>query len=109
MAISLALIIFLGLICDYLLGKIRLPGLVGMLLVGVAAGPYVLDLLDPAILDVSADFRLMARSAGTWLSVQGAGFNRYEQMFCVVAYIPKATVQAAIGPNRLRPEFRGAR
>ncbi|HEB02311.1 MAG TPA: hypothetical protein ENI12_03670 [Nitrospirae bacterium] len=51
LAISLALIIFLGLICDYLLGKIKLPGLVGMLFVGIALGPHMLNLLDPALLE----------------------------------------------------------
>ena len=40
---------------------------------------------------------LLARSAGTYLSVIRAGFNLHEKLFCVIAYIPKATVQAAIG------------
>jgi NhaP-type Na+/H+ or K+/H+ antiporter len=40
---------------------------------------------------------LLARSAGTYLSVLGAGLNLKERIFCVVSYIPKATVQAAIG------------
>jgi NhaP-type Na+/H+ or K+/H+ antiporter len=40
---------------------------------------------------------LAARSAGTYLSVLGAGLNLREKLFCVISYIPKATVQAAIG------------
>jgi NhaP-type Na+/H+ or K+/H+ antiporter len=40
---------------------------------------------------------LIARSVGTWVSVYGAGFNVKEKLFCLVAYTPKATVQAAIG------------
>jgi hypothetical protein len=40
---------------------------------------------------------LLFRSAGTWLSLIGTDLNRKEKLFCVVAYIPKATVQAAIG------------
>ncbi len=40
---------------------------------------------------------LIARSIGTYISVLGAGFNFREKLFCVVSYIPKATVQAAIG------------
>jgi solute carrier family 9B (sodium/hydrogen exchanger), member 1/2 len=36
MAISLAFIIVLGLAADYLFRKLKLPGLVGMLLVGIA-------------------------------------------------------------------------
>jgi len=45
MASSLALIIILGLSADYLFRRIKLPGLVGMLIVGVLAGPYVLGLM----------------------------------------------------------------
>jgi Kef-type K+ transport system membrane component KefB len=40
---------------------------------------------------------LVFRSAGTYLSLLGTDLNHREKMFCVVAYVPKATVQAAIG------------
>jgi hypothetical protein len=40
---------------------------------------------------------LVFRSVGTYLSLLGAGLTWREKLFCVVAYIPKATVQAAIG------------
>ena len=40
---------------------------------------------------------LAVRSAGVWLSTAGANLNRRERVFCVLAYLPKATVQAAIG------------
>lgn len=40
---------------------------------------------------------LIARSIGTYLSVLGTDLNFKERMFVVVSYIPKATVQAAIG------------
>ncbi|MCF8049741.1 MAG: sodium:proton antiporter [Desulfobacterales bacterium] len=60
MAIGIALIVLLGLTGDYLFRKLKLPGLVGMLLVGVMAGPYVLDLLSPEIMAVSGDFRRIA-------------------------------------------------
>ncbi|MFZ2087887.1 MAG: cation:proton antiporter [Desulfobaccales bacterium] len=60
MAISLAVIIVLGLGADYLFRRIKLPGLVGMLLVGIAVGPYALNLLQPELMAVSADFRRIA-------------------------------------------------
>ena len=60
MAESLALIILLGLLAGRLMELVRLPGLVGMLLVGVVLGPYALDMLKPGLLEVSADLRLMA-------------------------------------------------
>jgi len=40
---------------------------------------------------------LLFRAVGTYLSLFGANLTRKEKLFCVVAYIPKATVQAAIG------------
>lgn len=40
---------------------------------------------------------LLARSAGVLLATWGSHFNWKERLFCVIAYIPKATVQAAIG------------
>ncbi|MFZ0728030.1 MAG: cation:proton antiporter, partial [Desulfobacterales bacterium] len=49
-----------GLGSDYLFKRLRLPGLVGMLLAGVLVGPYVLDLISPATMAVSGDFRKIA-------------------------------------------------
>jgi NhaP-type Na+/H+ or K+/H+ antiporter len=60
MAISLALIVVLGLAADIVFRKFRLPGLVGMLIVGVLVGPYVLGLMRPEMMQVSADFRKIA-------------------------------------------------
>lgn len=40
---------------------------------------------------------LAIRSIGVLISVSGAHFNRKEKLFIVIAYLPKATVQAAIG------------
>ena len=60
MAISLAIIIILGLAADYLFRRLKLPGLVGMLVVGMLVGPHVLGLLKPEMMAVSADFRKMA-------------------------------------------------
>lgn len=40
---------------------------------------------------------LLFRTVGVLLCVAGTGLNRKERMFCVISYLPKATVQAAIG------------
>ena len=40
---------------------------------------------------------LAVRSVGVWLSTAGAGLGKRERVFCVLAYLPKATVQAAVG------------
>ena len=40
---------------------------------------------------------LLFRAAGVFLCMAGTQLNKKEQLFCVIAYLPKATVQAAIG------------
>ena len=40
---------------------------------------------------------LAFRSIGVWLCMLGTNLNRKERLYCVIAYLPKATVQAAIG------------
>jgi solute carrier family 9B (sodium/hydrogen exchanger), member 1/2 len=40
---------------------------------------------------------LVFRSAGVFLSVSCSGITFKEKLFCIFAYLPKATVQAAIG------------
>ncbi len=60
MAISLAIIVVLGLTGDMLFRKMKLPGLVGMLIVGILVGPFMLGLLKPELMTVSADFRKIA-------------------------------------------------
>ena len=60
MAVSLAVVILLGLFADYLFKKMKLPGLVGMLLVGVLCGPHVFNIMQPELLKVSADLRMVA-------------------------------------------------
>jgi NhaP-type Na+/H+ or K+/H+ antiporter len=59
-AFSLALIIVLGLIFGRLFTKIGLPGLLGMLILGVAIGPYFLNWIDPTFLGMSGDLRIIA-------------------------------------------------
>ena len=40
---------------------------------------------------------LCVRSIGTWLAISTEKLTPKEKLFCLVAYLPKATVQAAIG------------
>lgn len=40
---------------------------------------------------------LVFRAVGVWLCLLGTALNAKERLFCVIAYLPKATVQAAIG------------
>lgn len=60
MLLSLALVFLCGMAFGAAFQKIKLPGLLGMLLTGILLGPYVLNLLDPAILNISTDLRQIA-------------------------------------------------
>lgn len=40
---------------------------------------------------------LIFRLLGTYLCLIGTNFNNREKIFCIISYIPKATVQASIG------------
>ncbi|WP_125115087.1 cation:proton antiporter [Agathobaculum sp. Marseille-P7918] len=60
MLTSLALIFLVGMSLGWIVTRLRLPSLLGMLLTGILLGPYVLDLLDASILGISADLRQLA-------------------------------------------------
>lgn len=60
MLFSLALIFLLGMSLGKIFDKLGLPKLLGMLLTGVVLGPYVLNLIDGSILEISADLRKIA-------------------------------------------------
>ena len=60
MLLSIALILLVGMSMGWFCRKMKLPGLLGMLATGIVLGPYVLDLLDPSILGISAELRKIA-------------------------------------------------
>ena len=60
MLTSLALIFLVGLATAAICQRIKLPRIIGMLVTGIVLGPYVLDMLDPSILSISAELRQMA-------------------------------------------------
>ena len=60
MLTSLALIFLCGLLLGFVFQKLKVPGLIGMLLTGIVLGPYVLNLLDDSILGISPDLRQLA-------------------------------------------------
>ena len=60
MLTRIALILLLGLLLGSLFTKMKLPGLLGMILVGIVLGPYALNLIDESILNISADLRQIA-------------------------------------------------
>lgn len=60
MLLSLALIFICGFLLSGILQKLKLPGLLGMIITGVLLGPHVLSLIDPSILNISSDLREIA-------------------------------------------------
>ena len=60
MLLSMALIMLAGMGFSLLCRKIKLPGLFGMVIVGILLGPYVLNLIDPSVLAISAQLRKIA-------------------------------------------------
>lgn len=60
MIFSILLVLLLGTLANKLFTKLRLPGLLGMILVGVIIGPYVGNLLSEEFLSISTDIRNMA-------------------------------------------------
>lgn len=57
MLLSIALILLVGMSMGWICRKIKLPGLLGMLITGIVLGPYVLNMLDIKLLGISADLR----------------------------------------------------
>ena len=70
--------------------KLKLPGLLGMLLTGIVLGPYVLNLLDENLLNISSELRKMAliiilMRAGLGLDISGLKkIGRPAVMMCFV-------------------------
>ena len=60
MLLSIALILLVGMSMGWICRKIKLPGLLGMLITGSVLGPYVLNMLDIKLLGISADLRKIA-------------------------------------------------
>lgn len=60
MLTSLSLIFLVGLSMSAICRKLKLPGIVGMLITGVVLGPYVLNLIDESVLGISSQLRQMA-------------------------------------------------
>ena len=60
MLTSLALVFLAGLAAAAVCSAIKLPRIIGMLLVGIVLGPHILNVLDDSILSISSELRQMA-------------------------------------------------
>lgn len=60
MLTSISLILLLGLSVGWIFSKLKLPSLLGMIIVGILISPYCFNLLNNSILNISADIRQIA-------------------------------------------------
>lgn len=60
MLTSISLILLLGLFAGWIFSKIKLPSLLGMIIVGIIISPYCLNIVDESILAISGDLRQIA-------------------------------------------------
>lgn len=60
MLTSIAIILLCGLLVGWAFNKIKLPSLLGMIIVGIILGPHCLNIIDSSILTISGDLRQIA-------------------------------------------------
>lgn len=60
MLTSIALIFLIGISLGSIFKNIRMPSLIGMIITGIIIGPYILNLIDDSIMNISIDLRQIA-------------------------------------------------
>lgn len=91
MFLSLSLIILVGLSMAQICKRLKLPRIIGMLITGIALGPYALDMLDASILGISSELRQIALiiiliKAG--LSLDIADLKRVGRSATLMSFLP---------------------
>lgn len=108
MLLSFALIFLVGITLGRIFEVIKLPKLIGMLLTGVLLGPYVWNLIDPTVLEISTDLRQIAliiilTRAGLNLNIDD--LKKVGRPAILMCFVP-ATLEI-IGMMLLAPHFLG--
>lgn len=88
---SLAFVFLFGLMGAAVFEKMKLPRIIGMLLVGILIGPYALGLLDSTILSISGDLRklaLMLILLRAGLSLDLGDLKRVGRPAVLMAFVP---------------------
>ncbi len=98
--LSLCIILLLGLLLAFVCKKLHLPALIAYLAVGIILGPYVLDLIDTKILDISAELRKIALiiiliRAGLTLDL--SDLRRIGRPAVLMAFLPAVLELLAVG------------
>lgn len=99
MLFSLSLIIIIGFVLSGILNKLRIPGLLGMILTGILLGPYVLNLITPEILNISTDLReiaLIVILTRAGLSIDINDLKRVGRPAILLCFVPATFEIAAV-------------
>lgn len=108
MLLSIAIILIVGMSMGWICKKVKLPGLLGMLITGIVLGPYVLNLLDESILGISAELRKIAliiilTRAGLGLDL--SGLKKIGRPAVLMCFVPASFEM--IGMILLAPKIMG--
>lgn len=108
MLLSIALILIVGMSMGWICKKVKLPGLLGMLITGIVLGPYVLNLLDESILGISAELRKIAliiilTRAGLGLDL--SGLKKIGRPAVLMCFVPASFEM--VGMILLAPKIMG--
>lgn len=108
MLYSIAAIMLVGSVLGWVCKKIKLPGLLGMLLTGILLGPYAYNVLDESILAISSDIRKIAliiilTRAG--LSLDISGLKRIGRPAVMMCFVPASF--ELVGMILLAPKLLG--
>jgi len=108
MLTSLALVLLCGWGLGSVFRKLKVPGLIGMLIAGIVLGPYVLGLLDDSLLAVAPDLRQLALIiilARAGLSLDLADLKAVGRPAVLMSFVPACFEMA--GTLLLAPKLLG--
>ena len=60
MLVAIAILLIIGVLIDWAFRRVAVPGLVGLLIVGVIGGPFLLGWISPSLIALSEELRLGA-------------------------------------------------
>ncbi len=108
MLTSVAVILLLGLFVGSIFSKLKLPNLLGMIIVGIVLSPHALNLIDPSILNISADLwqiALVIILTRAGLSLNIADLKKVGRPAVLMCFVPACT--EIIGTVILAPPLLG--
>ena len=108
MLLSISLILIFGMFMGWICQKLKLPSLLGMLIIGIVLGPFGFNLLDNGILGISAELRKIAliiilTRAGLGLDL--SGLKKIGRPAVLMCFVPASLEM--IGMILLAPKLMG--